>query len=71
MQALPAPATKRANLRNTPKPLALPIEDACAVTGLGKTKIYELIAEGKLKAVSVGRRRLVHFSSIEALLQSD
>ena len=50
-------------------PIAKTIDDTCRMTGLGRTKIYELIAEGKLKATAVGRRRLVFYSSIEALLR--
>jgi excisionase family DNA binding protein len=52
-----------------PEPLAATIDDTCRITGLGKTSIYELIAQGKLKSVAIGRRRLVLMRSIEALLQ--
>jgi excisionase family DNA binding protein len=48
---------------------AATIDDTCRITGLGKTSIYELIAQGRLKSVAIGRRRLVLYSSIEALLQ--
>jgi excisionase family DNA binding protein len=57
--------------RAAPKRLAVTIVDACEITGLGRTKIYELIGQGKLKAVSIGRRRLVLMESIEALLLPD
>jgi excisionase family DNA binding protein len=45
--------------------LTCTIADACEATGLGRTKIYELIGDGQLVATSVGRRRLVvvrHYS---------
>jgi excisionase family DNA binding protein len=32
--------------------------------GLGRTKIYELIAAGELRTVKIGRRRLVPASAI-------
>lgn len=51
-----------------PKPLALTLDDTSRTTGLGLTTIYELINEGRLKSLSVGRRRLVLYSSIESLL---
>ena len=51
-----------------PKPLALTLDDASKATGLGLTTIYELISEGRLKSLSIGRRRLVLYSSIEDLL---
>jgi excisionase family DNA binding protein len=59
---------RRPSRRAIPRPISVPIDDACRITGLGRTKIYELIAEGKLTSVSVGRRRLVIYESIEALL---
>ncbi len=55
--------------QNLNQPLAVTISDTCRITGLGRTKVYELIAEGKLKTVAIGRRRLVIFESIEALLR--
>ena len=53
------------------KRLAVTIDDACEITGLGRTKIYELIRDQKLKAVAIGRRRLVLMESIETLLRLD
>lgn len=50
-------------------PKAYSIRDTCHVTGLGKTSIYELISQGKLKSVAIGRRRLVLAESIRILLQ--
>ncbi len=32
--------------------------------GLGRTKIYELIAAGELRTVKIGRRRLIPASAI-------
>ena len=57
--------------RAAPKRLAVTIDDACEITGLGRTKIYELIRDQKLKAVAIGRRRLVLMESIETLLRLD
>ena len=54
--------------RETPKPVSVTIDDTCRITGLGRTKIYELIGEGKLKTKTIGRRRLVIYASIEALV---
>lgn len=44
------------------------IDEACEATGLGRTKIYELIAAGQLITTTVGRRRLVIVRSLFALL---
>ncbi len=53
----------------SPKPLTVTVDDTSKITGLGKTKIHELINQGRLKSVAIGRRRLVFLSSIEELLQ--
>jgi excisionase family DNA binding protein len=52
-----------------PKPLALTVDDTSAALDLGLTTVYELISQGKLKTVAIGRRLLVLYSSIEGLLQ--
>jgi len=44
------------------------IDGTRKATGLGTTKIYELIGEGKLETVKVGRRTLVKTRSIRELL---
>jgi excisionase family DNA binding protein len=49
--------------------LAVPVDDACTITGLSHSSIYELIRDGRLTSVMIGRRRLVLMRSIEALLQ--
>ena len=40
-------------------PLAYRVRDFCTSVGLGKTKFYELLREGKIKTISIGGRRLV------------
>ena len=70
MHASVKPTSKRRLSRGEPpKPITVTINSACAMTGLGRTKIYELIKQRELKTVTIGTRRLVLVSSIEALLQ--
>ena len=45
------------------------IPDAAKALGLGRSSIYALIAEGRLEALTIGRRRLVRVSSIHDLAQ--
>lgn len=54
---------------NEREPIAYRIPDATRVSGIGRTKIYELIGSGKLKAVRVGGRRLVLAESLRTLLE--
>lgn len=49
------------------EPLLCSIPDAAAALGLGRSKVYELIGEGRLETISIGRRRLVRVESVKAL----
>ena len=51
-------------------PVLVTVKQARALTGLGTTKLYELIGEKRLKSIMVGRRRLVVFASIHDLIKS-
>ena len=51
-----------------PSPITVRIKDACRMTGIGRSKFYLLIAEGKIETVKIGSMTLVRVSSIEALL---
>jgi excisionase family DNA binding protein len=53
------------------KPLAVPVKAACKLLGVGNTTMWALIKAGRVKTVSIGRRRLVIYSSLESLLTSD
>ena len=50
--------------------LACTIAEACEVTGLGRTKVYELIGDGLLATTTVGRRRLVLVQSLLSLIEA-
>ena len=51
--------------------LTCTIAEACDATGLGRTKLYELIGAGKIATTSVGRRRLVIVRSLQELVDAD
>jgi len=51
--------------------LTCTINEACEVTGLGRTKLYELIGDGHLATTTVGRRRLVMVRSLLSLFESN
>jgi excisionase family DNA binding protein len=50
------------------KPLAVTVRNACKLLGIGNTTMWALIKTGRVKTVSIGRRRLVIYSSLELLL---
>ncbi|WP_206706217.1 helix-turn-helix domain-containing protein [Bradyrhizobium barranii] len=51
--------------------LTCTIDDACEVTGLGRTKLYELIGAGRIVTITIGRRRLIVVRSLLALLETN
>ena len=49
--------------------LACTIAEACEATGLGRTKLYELMGDGYIETTTIGRRRLVLVQSLLSLLK--
>lgn len=52
-------------------PLTYSINDAAQVSSLGRTRLYELINEGKLERVKIGNRTLIKAASLHRLLEID
>jgi excisionase family DNA binding protein len=50
------------------QPLAYRIPDAMAAIGIGRTKIYELVAQGHLRAIRVAGRTLIDAASLRELV---
>lgn len=50
--------------------IAISILDAAKALGIGRSTTYELINDGKLHAIKLGRRTLVTVESIKALVGS-
>ena len=48
----------------------LTIHEACTYSGIGKTKLYEAIASGKLKAHKAGKRTLILSDDLRDYLSS-
>ncbi|MEA1072187.1 helix-turn-helix domain-containing protein [Sphingomonas sp. LY160] len=53
------------------EPITVSTAEAQRLIGIGKTKLFELIADGRLTTVEIGRKRLVRISSIRRLLGED
>lgn len=58
-------------MTNDPAPLAYTIAEAARVTTLGKTRIYELIREGRLQARKIGKRNIIPAASLRALIDGE
>jgi excisionase family DNA binding protein len=50
--------------------LAYTVEEAARALGTGRTKVFEAIADGRLRAVKFGRRTLVLVEDAKAFLAS-
>ena len=48
--------------------LAYGIPDACRALGIGRTRLYALIAEGRIEARACGGRTLIPADSLRAFL---
>jgi excisionase family DNA binding protein len=47
------------------------IKRAAEALSIGRSKAYDLINEGKLVTVTIGRRRLVRLDSVQALARGE
>jgi len=59
----------RANISPHPDALAYRIDDASQIIGLGRTSLYKLANQGKLRLVKVAGRTLVDAVSLRNLIQ--
>jgi len=50
------------------EPLAYSVSEACRVSSLGRTRLYQLIGEGRLEVRKIGKRTLIPAASLRALL---
>jgi excisionase family DNA binding protein len=57
---------------NATKPLherlSVGIDDAATLTGLSRSRLYELLSEGRIRSVAIGRRRLIPVASLRELI---
>ena len=53
------------------QPLCYSIKQAIEVSTFGRTRLYELINDGTLKATRIGRRTLIDAQSLRSLVAPD
>lgn len=49
--------------------LTVRIKEACRITGIGRSKLYELIAEGEIEIVKVGAITLVPVAGLQRFIE--
>ncbi|WP_371260672.1 helix-turn-helix domain-containing protein [Bradyrhizobium sp. WSM2793] len=69
--SLSAPKAAEPRIMPFAQRLTCTVDDACEATGLGRTKLYELIGAGRIITTTIGRRRLVVVHSLMALLDTN
>jgi excisionase family DNA binding protein len=68
MTARNAPIAGNPNsIRSLAKPIWVTPSEAIRLSGIGRTRLYELLADGTLKSIKLRGKRLISFASIEAL----
>lgn len=51
------------------RPLAVRIREACRLTGIGRSKLYELIAAGDIEVIKVGAITLIPTESLQRFVE--
>lgn len=52
-----------------PPAITVRIKEACRITGIGRSKLYELIAQGEIEIVKVGAMTLVPVAGLERFIE--
>lgn len=63
--------TDNAQMREAyqPMPITVRVPEACRLSGIGRSKLYELIAAGEIEIIKVGTITLVPLISLVGFLQ--
>ncbi|MDG5487683.1 helix-turn-helix domain-containing protein [Sphingomonas sp. BGYR3] len=51
------------------KPITLRIAEACRITGIGRSKLYQLIKAGEIEVIKLGTMTLVSMRSVEEMME--
>lgn len=54
-----------------PSPLSVRIPTAIKMTGIGRSKLYELIRDGSIEVVKIGSATLIPVASLHRLLEKN
>lgn len=57
------------NIDPGPRPITVRIPEACRMTGIGRSKLYELIKAGDIPTIKVGSMTLVPVKGLEGFLE--
>jgi hypothetical protein len=55
--------------KSNPEPLCVRVNVAARMIGIGRTKLYELIGNGEVETIKVGKATLVLTASLNAMIE--
>jgi excisionase family DNA binding protein len=50
--------------------LAVSVEDAAAMAGIGRTTLYSALGSGALRSLKIGKRRLIRVEALRAWMSA-
>ena len=53
----------------SPEPICVKVNDAARMIGVGRTKLYELIASGEIEAIKLGKSTRITTVSLHELVR--
>lgn len=66
----PAPTLQAPSPRPLDRPMCISVNDAMKRYGIGRTKLYELLGDGSLKAWKLGAKTLIDLNGADAFFAS-
>jgi excisionase family DNA binding protein len=51
--------------------LVISVNEAARVLGVGRTSLYDMIRDGRIETLKLGRRTLIKTASIRSLVEDD
>jgi excisionase family DNA binding protein len=54
---------------STPDPICVRVNDAARMIGVGRTKLYELIAAGEVEMIKLGKSTRITTTSLHELIE--
>jgi excisionase family DNA binding protein len=61
-------AARKSDVPARLEPISVRIREACRLTGIGRSKFYELVASGDIEVIKVGSITLVPFEGLRQFI---
>ena len=58
------------NTLSAVEPISVDIATAAKLTSIGRSRLYELINDGTLQSKTIGRRRVIPYAALQALVMA-